>query len=104
VSPKKTIEGALGGIVGNVLFGSVIKVFFLPETPWGTSLLFFILIGISGQFGDLIESAMKRASGVKDSGGILPGHGGILDRIDALIFASPVAFLYLKFILDQSPS
>ncbi|MFW6373810.1 MAG: phosphatidate cytidylyltransferase [Thermodesulfobacteriota bacterium] len=99
VSPGKTIEGALGGLGANVVVGSLIKLLFLPEPDWGNSILFFVCAGIAGQVGDLFESAFKRASGIKDSGMILPGHGGILDRIDALLFALPVAYFFKKFIL-----
>jgi phosphatidate cytidylyltransferase len=99
VSPGKTIEGALGGLGANVVVGSLIKLLFLPGPDWGNSILFFVCAGIAGQAGDLFESAFKRASGIKDSGMILPGHGGILDRIDALLFALPVAYFFKKFIL-----
>jgi phosphatidate cytidylyltransferase len=62
------------------------------------SLLFFLAAGIAGQLGDLFESEMKRSSHIKDSSNILPGHGGVLDRIDALLFASPVAYVFIRFI------
>jgi len=98
VSPGKTIEGAIGGLAANLVIGSVGKAFFLSELSWGLSLLFFLAVGIAGQVGDLFESELKRSSGIKDSGGILPGHGGILDRIDALLFASPVAYIFIRYI------
>jgi phosphatidate cytidylyltransferase len=98
ISPGKTIEGSIGGLAANLVVGSVGKIFFLSELPWGLSLLFFLAIGIAGQVGDLFESELKRSSGIKDSSGILPGHGGILDRIDALLFASPVAYIFIRFI------
>jgi phosphatidate cytidylyltransferase len=97
VSPGKTIEGSIGGLSANLLVGSVAKYFFLSELPWALGLLFFLAIGIAGQVGDLFESELKRSSGIKDSGGILPGHGGILDRIDALLFASPVAYIFIRY-------
>ncbi len=99
VSPGKTVEGALGGIAGNLLVGSVFKALFLPDLAWGPCLLFFVLAGIAGQVGDLFESTLKRTSGIKDSGVALPGHGGILDRIDALLFAAPVAYLFKVYLL-----
>ena len=99
ISPNKTIEGALGGIAANLGVGAVFKYFFLPRLPWGLSLLFFLSIGVAGQVGDLFESKLKRDSNIKDSGSLLPGHGGILDRIDALLFAAPVAYLFKEYIL-----
>lgn len=98
ISPGKTIEGSIGGLAANLAVGSVGKIFFLSELPWGLSLLFFLVVGLAGQVGDLFESELKRASGIKDSSGILPGHGGILDRIDALLFASPVAYIFIRYI------
>ena len=98
VSPGKTIEGSIGGLLANLVIGGVAKFFFLSELPWGLSLLFFLAVGLAGQVGDLFESELKRSSGIKDSGAILPGHGGILDRIDALLFASPVAYIFIRFI------
>jgi phosphatidate cytidylyltransferase len=65
---------------------------------WSLSILFFLAVGIAGQLGDLFESEMKRSSNIKDSSNILPGHGGILDRIDALLFASPVAYVFIRFV------
>ena len=99
VSPGKTIEGAAGGLAGNILAGAVGIFFFLPTWPWATGVVFFVTIGIAGQVGDLFESELKRSSSIKDSSGLLPGHGGFLDRIDALLFASPVAYLFKMFIL-----
>jgi phosphatidate cytidylyltransferase len=99
VSPGKTIEGSIGGLAANLFVGSLIKIFFLPVLPWVLSLLFFLVIGIAGQAGDLFESMLKRSSKVKDSGGLLPGHGGFLDRIDALLFAAPVAYFFKNYII-----
>jgi phosphatidate cytidylyltransferase len=92
ISPGKTIEGAIGGLTANLIVGALGKAFFLPGLSWPGALLFAIAAGAAGQVGDLFESELKRASNIKDSGGFLPGHGGILDRIDALLFAAPVAF------------
>ena len=99
VSPGKTVEGALGGLAGNLLAGSVGIHFFLPNLAWPTGIVFFLIVGIAGQVGDLFESQLKRSSSIKDSSSLLPGHGGFLDRIDALLFASPVAYLFKMFIL-----
>jgi phosphatidate cytidylyltransferase len=99
VSPGKTVEGSVGGLAANIGIGTVFQFFFLPSLSWGTSILFFLCAGIAGQIGDLFESEFKRFSGVKDSGVILPGHGGILDRIDALLFAAPVAYFFKEYIM-----
>jgi phosphatidate cytidylyltransferase len=96
ISPGKTIEGSLGGLVANLLAAVIMKNFFSPAVGWTQLLTFCLLCGIAGQMGDLFESQMKRVSDIKDSGGLLPGHGGMLDRIDALLFASPVAYLLLR--------
>ena len=98
VSPGKTIEGAIGGLGGNLLAGAVGLYFFLPSLSWAAGIVFFLSAGVAGQVGDLFESALKRSSGIKDSSSILPGHGGFLDRIDALLFASPVAYFFIMFI------
>ncbi len=100
VSPKKSIEGSVGGLAGNILVGALFSHFFLPSLSLGPCLLLCVAIGISGQAGDLFESEFKRAAGVKDSGWILPGHGGFLDRIDALLFAAPTAYLIKEYVLQ----
>ena len=98
ISPGKTIEGAIGGLGANLIAGIVGKSIFLPDLSWPISILFFIAAGIAGQVGDLFESELKRSSGIKDSSGILPGHGGILDRIDGILFAAPVAYIFIRYI------
>ncbi len=97
VSPGKTIEGSMGGLLANILVGSIFKFLLFPHLSWATCIIFFMLIGAAGQIGDLFESALKRMAGVKDSGTILPGHGGILDRIDALLFATPITYLFILY-------
>ncbi len=97
VSPNKTIEGSAAGLISSICAGFLIRYFFLPDISWQKCLIICILIGIAGQIGDLFESMLKRSAGVKDSGNILPGHGGVLDRIDALLFASPFAYFTIKF-------
>lgn len=94
VSPKKTIEGALGGYVMALVGASVVKHLALPEVSWLHLVLCTICINTTGILGDLIESMLKREAGVKDSGNIMPGHGGILDRVDSLLFTAPTAWLY----------
>jgi phosphatidate cytidylyltransferase len=90
VSPKKSWEGAAGSIVGSVIFGVLYMGYFEPLTPVWKIVTIAIVANIAGQVGDLAESAMKRGAGVKDSGHILPGHGGLLDRVDSSLFALPV--------------
>jgi phosphatidate cytidylyltransferase len=99
VSPGKTIEGALGGLAANLLVGMVAKSLFLPQGDWLLSGVGFLLFGAAGQAGDLFESELKRISNIKDSSAILPGHGGILDRIDALLFAAPVSYFWIEYML-----
>lgn len=98
ISPKKTWSGAIIGLLGAVGFCMIFKS--LPGTmhmlPWLNFALIGIGIGIAGQFGDLFESIFKRWGGVKDSGSVLPGHGGFLDRFDSLFLAAPVVFALLK--------
>ncbi len=91
ISPKKSVEGAIGGIIGSIVAAVVVKIY-SPWLGWGMAVLFGVVIGFVGQWGDLFESAVKRDFRVKDSGKILPGHGGILDRFDALLFAGFVTY------------
>jgi len=97
ISPKKTLEGAAGGLAASVVL-AVITSFFLPSLGVIDAIALGILAGSAGQAGDLLMSVLKRSSGVKDSGGILPGHGGILDRADALAFTAPATWAYGHFI------
>lgn len=99
VSPKKTVEGAVGGLATGVVIGAIYKMIFLPAFPLAHCLLFALIVGAVGQAGDLFESEFKRVSGIKDSGTLLPGHGGFFDRIDALLFALPTAYLFKEYVL-----
>jgi phosphatidate cytidylyltransferase len=99
ISPGKTVEGALAGLAANLVVCAAAKVLLLSEPGWVVCLLFAVAAGGMGQVGDLFESELKRVSNVKDSGGILPGHGGILDRVDALLFAAPVAYVFLMLVI-----
>lgn len=94
VSPKKTVEGAFGGLAAAVLGAVVAHYFYVRSLPLDHAIVLAIVAGGLGQAGDLGESMLKRSFGVKDSGGIVPGHGGILDRIDALIVTSAFTYLY----------
>jgi phosphatidate cytidylyltransferase len=95
VSPKKTWAGAWGGLAGSVIGVAVFKLFFAEWLSWLDVFLIAIPGGILGQLGDLAESLIKRSVGVKDSGSLLPGHGGILDRVDAVLFIAPYVYAYL---------
>lgn len=94
LSPRKTVEGSLAGLAA-ALLGGVACGWLLGLSP-PRALLLAALAGPWGQLGDLVESSLKRAAGVKDAGGLLPGHGGLLDRADALLLAAPVAYLCLR--------
>lgn len=104
ISPKKTVEGFLGGILFAVLAGYLISKYYIRASAefsersiiiW-TSIA--VIVGIAGTIGDLIESKFKRIAGVKDSGSIMPGHGGILDRLDSVIFVAPIIFLFYQIL------
>jgi phosphatidate cytidylyltransferase len=95
ISPKKTQEGAVGGVVFGTLFMTFVGRLFL-QLPVPSLALLGVLVVVAGICGDLFESRLKRASAVKDSSSLIPGHGGVLDRIDALLFAAPVFYFYLE--------
>ena len=99
VSPKKTIQGAVGGLLGATIATVGLGHFWLiPDLPIIHGVALGILGSMAGQIGDLVESMIKRTYGAKDSGAILPGHGGVLDRIDAVLFIAPVVFYYLRLV------
>ena len=101
LSPAKTWEGALGNVLGSLIVGFVFAWWQAGDvTPW---LVTGVLANIAGQVGDLVESAYKRGAGAKDSGSLLPGHGGMLDRIDSLILAAPVVWLAAGWLLQSRP-
>ena len=95
ISPKKTVEGLVGGLIAAIIAGYAARWWFLPELSGLDCLILATLLTITGLWGDLTESAMKRSVGMKDSGGILPGHGGMLDRLDSLLFTAPVFYYYV---------
>jgi phosphatidate cytidylyltransferase len=102
VSPKKTVEGAVGGLAGSLLIAWAFAHWFWQTGDLKTVILLAALIAMAGQAGDFAESAMKRGAGMKDSAAILPGHGGLLDRIDAVLFGVPTLWLAL-LIKDSWP-
>lgn len=94
VSPKKTWEGSVFGLVGSILGALAVRWLFWKEADPGNLVAFALIGGALGQAGDLVESVFKRSAGVKDSGSLLPGHGGLLDRIDAFLFVSPFGWFW----------
>lgn len=101
VSPKKTVEGTVGGFVFSLVAAYLMSKY-EPNISLGQWLILASVIVLTGSLGDLVESKMKRAAGVKDSGAILPGHGGMLDRLDSLVFAAPFAYLTLTIFKNVS--
>lgn len=97
VSPKKSIEGALGGLAGSVCGTLLAKATFFQQLTLTDALVTAVVIGMIGQAGDLFESLLKRSFGVKDSGTIFPGHGGVLDRMDSILFAAPATYYYVIY-------
>jgi len=98
-SPKKTWEGFIGGVVISAGVGYIISLYF-PELDWKQWMSVGILISCFGTLGDLVESMFKRSINIKDSGNILPGHGGLLDRFDGLLIAAPIVYTYLYFVVN----
>jgi len=98
VSPNKSVEGAMGGLAGSVVGAFIARATFFPGLSIFDCLATALLLGVLGQLGDLFESFLKRSFGVKDSGAIFPGHGGVLDRLDSILFAAPAAFYYALFV------
>ena len=98
ISPKKTLEGALGGFVIAPAVMAVVARWWLPDRSTGWVLLVGLVLVGFGIAGDLFESLLKRSVGAKDSSALIPGHGGLLDRIDAYLFAAPVFYLYLRYL------
>jgi phosphatidate cytidylyltransferase len=94
ISPKKTIEGGVGGIVVAIITAIVIRSTFFPEFPLVHAVIAAVILSIAGVIGDLAESMWKRSAAVKDSGTLIPGHGGFLDRFDSIFFTTPILYVY----------
>jgi phosphatidate cytidylyltransferase len=103
ISPKKTVEGVLGGLVLAVGVAFLAQQWFTSELSLAEAVILGVLLTIAGLLGDLFESTIKRRTGVKDSGGILPGHGGMLDRLDSLLFTAPTFYYYVAYVRSVSP-
>ena len=94
ISPGKTIEGTVGGLVVCILSGLIVNFLFGSPLNSDWTIAFALLVGVAAVLGDLVESSIKRGAGIKDSGDIVPGHGGVLDRFDSLIFVFPVSYYF----------
>jgi len=99
VSPNKTWEGAIAGFIFAIGTFLLAREVVLPYLSLSGAIVCGAIVGVFGQIGDLAESLLKRDAGVKDSSSLIPGHGGVLDRFDSLLFVSPLVFLYLDFIV-----
>jgi phosphatidate cytidylyltransferase len=104
ISPKKTVEGAIFGIAGSIAV-AIAGAWYLHWPSWQlTGIVLGLLVGIASLLGDLTESMMKRDAGVKDSGQLIPGHGGILDRTDSYVFTGPLVYYFVTLLLPLLPS
>jgi len=101
VSPGKTVEGVIGGLVAALGAGPLCRLIFFPELPLVESMILGLIVSILGQVGDLAESMLKRGSGVKDSSNLLPGHGGMLDRLDSILAAAPAIYYYSRYFISN---
>ncbi len=99
VSPGKSWEGAIASVIGAIIFGLLYLGHFVPQLPLWQVAIIAAIANVAGQLGDLAESAMKRGAGMKDSGNLLPGHGGFLDRLDSSLFALPVVYVLYRVLL-----
>lgn len=98
VSPNKSVEGMIGGLAGSIVGALLACATFFPELTPAKAVVAAILVGLVGQLGDLFESLLKRSFAVKDSGNLFPGHGGMLDRLDSVLFAAPTLYLFARYL------
>ena len=103
ISPKKTFEGLIGSIVGSIIVALAFSLLFIPHLKKEHCILLAIGLGILGQIGDFTESMLKRSAQVKDSGTLIPGHGGMLDRLDSFLFSAPFLHYSLLYLLKEAP-
>jgi phosphatidate cytidylyltransferase len=103
ISPKKTVEGLVGAVLGSVLASLIFRGLFIPHLHIAIVILVAFILGLLGQLGDLTESMLKRSAQVKDSGGLLPGHGGMLDRLDSFLFTAPFLYYALVYWVKEVP-
>jgi phosphatidate cytidylyltransferase len=103
ISPNKTFEGLGGAMIGSIIVAVVFAMMFIPHLEKVPCILLAIGLGITGQFGDFTESMLKRGAQVKDSGTLIPGHGGMLDRVDSFLFSAPFLHYSLLYILKETP-
>jgi phosphatidate cytidylyltransferase len=103
ISPNKTFEGLGGAIVGSIIVALAFALLFIPHLGKGPCILLAIGLGILGQLGDFTESMLKRSAQVKDSGTLIPGHGGMLDRLDSFLFSAPFLHYSLLYLLKETP-
>jgi phosphatidate cytidylyltransferase len=101
ISPGKTIEGSIGGLLGAITAGLVTRYTFFPQLPLHHVLILAVVMNIISQMGDLFESLLKRGAGAKDAASIIPGHGGLLDRLDSVLFNAPILYYYFLFLLPN---
>ncbi len=101
VSPKKSWEGAIAGFVFSIITMLAAKLLVVDFLSWQNVIVIGVILGTVGQVGDLIESLLKRDAGVKDSSNLIPGHGGVFDRFDSLIYSAPIVFLYVKYFISH---
>jgi phosphatidate cytidylyltransferase len=94
ISPQKTVEGLIGGIIASVVTAVVIQTTFFNEFPLVHAIIVGVVLSVAGVIGDLAESMWKRSAAVKDSGTLIPGHGGFLDRLDSILFTAPILYVY----------